>query len=71
MSYHYEKFETSSINTRFPAAGHQNNSVCQNVTIITFFIFNYPLTARVIEAPQITSQPLSSILLCCPLPSGT
>ena len=31
----------------------------------------YPLTARVVGAPQIISQPVSSILPCYPLPSGT
>ena len=30
-----------------------------------------PLTARVIGAPQMISQPVSSIFLCSPLPSGT
>ena len=33
--------------------------------------FTYPLTAGVAGAPQVTSQPLSSIFLCSPLPSGT
>ena len=31
----------------------------------------YPLTARVIGAQQMISQPVSSIFLCSPLPSGT
>ena len=31
----------------------------------------YPLTARIIGAPQIISQSVSSILPCSPLPSGT
>ena len=31
----------------------------------------YPLTARVVGAPQIISQPVSSIFPCSPLPSGT
>ena len=30
-----------------------------------------PLTVRVVGAPQIISQPVSSIFLCSPLPSGT
>ena len=34
------------------------------------FIFTYPLTMRVAGAPQITSQPVSSIFPCSPLPSG-
>ena len=31
----------------------------------------YPLTARVVGAPQMISQLASSIFLCSPLPSGT
>ena len=30
----------------------------------------YPLTAKVVGAPQIISQPVSSIFPCSPLPSG-
>ena len=37
----------------------------------TFFTITYPLTSGVVEAPQTTSQPVSSIVLCSPLPSGT
>ena len=36
-----------------------------------FFTFTYSLTARVVGAPQMTSQPVSSILPCSPLPSRT
>ena len=32
---------------------------------------HYPLTARVVGAPLMISQPVSSIFLCSPLPSGT
>ena len=32
--------------------------------------FNYPLTSVVVGAPQMTSQPVSSIFPCSPLPSG-
>ena len=39
--------------------------------IIIIIIIIYPLTARVIEAPQMISQPVSSMFLCSPLPSGT
>ena len=31
----------------------------------------YPLTARVVGAPQMISQPVYSIFLCSPQPSGT
>ena len=33
--------------------------------------FICPLTARVVRAPQMISQPVSSIFPCSPLPSGT
>ena len=35
------------------------------------FTFTYFLTARVVGAPQMISQPFSSIFPCSPLPSGT
>ena len=35
------------------------------------FHVNYPFTARVVAAPQMISQPVSSIFLCSPLPSWT
>ena len=35
------------------------------------FTFTYPLTTGVVWVPQMTSQPVSSIFLCSPLPSGT
>ena len=40
---------------------------CKDIIII----ITYPLTARVIRAPQMTSKPVSSIFPCSPLPSGT
>ena len=39
--------------------------------IHVFIIIIYPLTKRVVGAPQMISQPVSSILPCSPLPSGT
>ena len=39
------------------------------VTVIIIIIC--PLTARVVVAPQVISQPVSSIFLCSPLPYGT
>ena len=36
-----------------------------------FNYFIYPLTARVVGASQTTSQPVSSLFLCSPLPSGS
>ena len=41
-------------------------NVARNLQLLT-----YALTARVVRAPQLISQPVSSILLCTPLPSGT
>ena len=40
-------------------------------TLSTPLIIIYPLTARVVGAPQMISQPVSSIVPCSPLPSGT
>ena len=42
-----------------------------NKTQFVFFTFSNLLTARVVWAPQMISQPVSSIFLCSPLPSGT
>ena len=42
-----------------------------NIIIIIFIIIINLLTTRVIGAPQMISQPVSSIFLCSPLPSGT
>ena len=36
------------------------------LSLFTFTIFTYPLTARVIAASKMTSQPVSSIFLCSP-----
>ena len=41
------------------------------VIVIIIIIIIYPLTARVVGAPQTISQPVSSIFACCPLPSWT
>ena len=40
-------------------------------TLKSTFTFTYFLTAGVIGAPQMTSQPVSSISVCLPPPSGT
>ena len=40
-------------------------------TAWTVIIIIYPLTTRIIGAPQMILQPVSSILQCSPLPSGT
>ena len=41
------------------------------IIIIIIIIIVYPLTARVIGASQMISQPVSSIFLCSQLPPGT
>ena len=41
------------------------------IIINTIIIITYPLTARVVGALQMISQPVSSIFPCSPLPSGT
>ena len=38
---------------------------------LIIIIIVYPLTARVVGAPQMISQPISSIFPCSPLPFGT
>ena len=42
----------------------------QNTIIIIVVVIN-PLTTRIVGAPQMISQPISSIFLCFPLPFGT
>ena len=39
--------------------------------LLLLILIIYPLTARVIGAPQMISQPVFSIFPCSPLPSGT
>ena len=43
----------------------------RTIIIVIIIIIIYPLAARVVGAPQMISQPVSSIFLCSPLPSGT
>ena len=40
------------------------------VIVIMIIIIIYPLTARVVGTQQMISQPVSSIFVCSPLPSG-
>ena len=39
--------------------------------ILNTFISTYPINMKPIGAPQMTSQPISSIFLCSSMPSGT
>ena len=41
------------------------------LVLIFSFTFTYPFTMTVVGAPQMISQPVSSIFLCSPLPFGT
>ena len=56
---------------------HRNNllfccgQVICLIIIIIIIIIIYPLTARVVGAPQMISKLVSSIFPCSPLPSGT
>ena len=56
---------------------HVSSKWCPAIMVRTLaclthtFTFIYPLTAGVFRAPQMTSQPVSSIFLYSPLPSGT
>ena len=50
---------------------NQRTTVVCGIIIIIITIIIYPLTARVIGAPQMISQPVSSIFPSSPLPSGT
>ena len=70
-----------TVNTRL-CSGHANACRWQrkiptgrNIIVIIYlpspFTSTYPLTLRVVGSPQTTSQSVSSILLCSPLPSGT
>ena len=45
--------------------------ICHSFIIIIIIIIIYPLTMRVVGAPQIIWQPVSFIFLCSSLPSGT
>ena len=49
-------------------SGDNGNSLA---LLLISLSMTYPLTARVVGAPQMISQPVSSILPCYPLPSGT
>ena len=40
------------------------------ITLVTIIIIIYPLTVRVVAAPQMISKPVSSISPCSPLPSA-
>ena len=49
--------------------GNKNNT--DNYRGISLIIIISPLTVRVVGAPRVISQPVSSIFPCSPLPSGT
>ena len=49
---------------------HGPSSVWMNISRLFIIIIIYPLTARVVGAPQMILQPVFSIFLCSPLPAG-
>ena len=61
--------QNEALNTTLCQTG---KSDCELVHLWTclIIIIIYPLTARVVGAPQMTSQPVSSIFPCSLLPSG-
>ena len=64
----------SQVNTHIHNSFHVSNDTQVKSTsfIIIIIIINIsPLTARVVGAPQIILQPISSIFPCSPLPFGT
>ena len=59
---------------KYRNASNKNDQYVVCLVLPLIFIINiiiYTLTAWVVGAPQIISQPVSSIFPCSPLPSGT
>ncbi|WP_419615401.1 hypothetical protein, partial [Thiolapillus sp.] len=50
---------------------HNSENIKVVIIIIIIIIITYPLTARVVGAPQMISHPVFSIFPCSPLLSGT
>ena len=48
----------------------QSNTVCF-IPLFKLIVIIYPLTVRVVGAPEMISQPVSSIFPCSQLPPGT
>ena len=63
--------QNCALKSHFPsAANHQQLSLNLPTDVIIIIVI-YSLIARVVGAPQMISQPRSSIFLCSSLPSGT
>ena len=52
-------------------AGGGGGSAVHSLVAVIIIIIIFPLIAMVVGAPQMISQPVSSIFPCSPLPSGT
>ena len=68
----------SKINTKRLAVAERLRHVVMPTSLdalgtiaVTVVIIIYPLTASVVVAPHVVSQPVSSISPCSPLPYGT
>ena len=72
----YRGFKQTQPSSTSPSFRHQPHRSNGTVVLVNFSSLHnlsiiYPLTARVVGAPQMISQPVVSILFCSPLPSGT
>ena len=71
----YQSVQTQTWQVQLPSENSSASiTCCINLhwsTSYDTFTFTYPLTAGAIGTPQMTSQPVSSIFLFSPLPSGT
>ena len=63
-----QEIRTGGISVKFYIF-HLPESACPQLIIIIIII--YPLSARVVGAPQMISPPVSPIFPCSPLPPGT
>ena len=65
--HHWVRIWVAAEQARYTSGWRGEASVCVCIIIIII----YPLTARVVGAPQMISQAVSSIFPCSPLSSGT
>ena len=54
-----------------PKAWHIQRRISRPYSRLSPFTFTYPLTAEVVEALQMTSQPVSHAFPCSSMPSGS
>ena len=65
-----KKEKTLALNTLEHIPSRRSDSKTTRAKPSSSPTFPYPLTGRVLGASQMISQPVSSIFLCSPLPSG-